>query len=212
MANNSNETNKQTDAKAESQPLSNKQMANTSESQPSTANQAADTSNGQPATNNNKQQPPLTKMGCVWKMLAGLFAMAASFGVFVMCAYSHARGSWRYWDKVPYTFLFFAVGLVGFFGGLTSLIKLCKKPANRDTSAPDPSCDDDATNSANKTSNAKNTKRTTPDPSCDDETNGSAKTLNTDNAKTEEPTQDTDDAKNNSANPSRDDGAKDNKN
>lgn len=87
---------------------------------------------------NNKQQQPLTKMGRVWKMLAGLFAMAASAGVFIACVYSYARGSWRYRDMVPYAFLFFTIGLGGFFGGLASLIKLCKKPANRDTNTPAP--------------------------------------------------------------------------
>ena len=91
----------------------------------------------QPVTN-TKQQQPLTKAGCVWKMLAGVLIMAASAGVFIACAYSYARGSWRSWDMVPYTFLFFAISLGGFFGGLVSLIKLCKKPTDRDTNMPTP--------------------------------------------------------------------------
>lgn len=91
----------------------------------------------QPLTN-TKQQQPLTKAGCVWKMVAGLLIMAASAGVFIACAYAYARHNRRGLELAPYTTLFFIIGLSVFLGGLVSLIKLCKKSTDRDTNTPTP--------------------------------------------------------------------------
>lgn len=129
--------------------------------QPSTTKQAADAPNGQPVTKDKNQDKPLTKAGCVWKMVVGLLIMAASAGVFIACAYAYAHHNRRGLELAPYTTLFFIIGLSVFLGGLVSLIKLCKKPSNSNTSTPTPpqeknkncdncktSCDSDA-NSCN---------------------------------------------------------------
>ena len=85
----------------------------------------------------NKKQP-LTKAGCVWKMIVGLLIMAASAGVFIACAYAYAHHNRRGLELAPYTTLFFIIGLSVFLGGFVSLIKLCKKPTDRDTNTPTP--------------------------------------------------------------------------
>lgn len=106
--------------------------------QSSTTNQATDAPNGQPATKDKNQDKPLTKAGCVWKMIVGLLIMAASAGVFIACAYAYAHHNRRGLELAPYTTLFFIIGLSVFLGGFVSLIKLCKKPTDRDTNTPTP--------------------------------------------------------------------------